>query len=316
MLSFPASPTNGTQYTDSNGKVWEFDGAKWEIAVSAGIKEFYGVKISLANPAFLTSTISAVAFDTKDFDTSNFFNTVSPTKITIPRTGYYRVNLIAATGQEGFGASYGIELRQNNTNIAEDVIGSFQTAQYDEVFLLNAGDTIELYAYETEGVGSLIQGTYIEVQLQGYTFAGGIVPGFEFSGVQAKTTTDVTTTSTSTAVSWDDIIFNINANEAGNVYWDNLAATKFTIGTTAYYRLRALIKTGVDGSTDSYILNIKKNGSTVVETISLGANDSAELDGIYQFTAADYLELYVENTENVGTLIGEDTFFELIRLGV
>lgn len=316
MLSFPSSPTNGTQYTDENGKVWQFDGTKWEIATALGIKQFYGVKVSISDEYFLSSTIGTVSFDVEDFDTSGFFNSATPTKIIIPRTGYYRLNLVVATGQEGFGASYGIEIRQNDSNIAEDLLGSFQTAKYDESFLFNTGDVIEFYAYETEGVGSLITGTYMEIQLQGYTFGGNIVPGFEFSGVQAKVNSNVTTTSTSTAVSWDNIIFNINANGAGALYWDNLDSTKFTVAITGYYRLRVLIETGIDGSTDSYVIAVKKNGTETIDTVTLSANDQAELDAIYQISTTDYLELYVENTENVGTILFDNTFFELIRLGV
>jgi hypothetical protein len=316
MLSFPANPVNGDDYTDTNGKVWVYDGVKWDIATSDGIKQFYGVKVSLGSEEFLTSTLNLIAFDTVDFDTGNFFDTDIPTRITIPRTGFYRVNFVALTGQEGFGASYTIEVRQNASNIAEDTLGSFQTVQYDAIFLLNTGDIIEFYASEAEGVGSLLQGSYLEVQLQGYTFGGGIVPGFEFSGVQGKVTSDVTTTSTETAISWDDIVFNVNANAAGALYWDELDDTKFTISTTAYYRLRAFIETGTDGSTDSYIITIKKNGTDIVETISLGANDNVELDTVYQFSAMDYLEIYVENTENVGTITFDNTFFEVTRLGV
>jgi hypothetical protein len=316
MLSFPENPTNGTEYTDTNGKVWQFDGVRWEIATSTGIKQFNGVKVSLSEEEFLTPTLTAIGFDTVDFDTANYFDTEVPTRIIIPRTGFYRINFVTAIGQEGFGASYSLEVRQNDITISEDRLGSFQTAQYDQVFLLNAGDVIEFFAAEEEGVGSLLPGTYLEIQLQGYTFGSAILPGFEFSGVKAKVTDNVTTTSVETAIAWDDIIFNINANEAGSLYWDELEDTKFTIGTTAYYRLRSFIETGPDGSTDSYVITIKKNGTDIVETVSLSANDNVELDAVYQFTATDYLEVYVENTGNVGTLLFDETYFEIIRLGV
>jgi hypothetical protein len=316
MLSFPSSPTNGAEYTDENGKVWQFDGVKWEISVSSGIKQFYGAKVSIGSEYFLSTVSTPVVFDVVDFDTSNFFDTENPFRIVIPRTGYYRVNFVAEIGQEGFGASYNIDVRRNGINIAEDRLGSFQTTQYDETFLLDAGDVIEFFALEEQGVGSLLEGTYLEVQLQGYTFGSAIVPGFEFSGVRAKITNDVTTTSTESAIEWDDILFNINANEAGALYWDSLENTKFTIATTAYYKLRALIETGTDGATNSYSITIKKNGTDVVENVLLGANESVELDTVYEFSATDYLEIYVENTENVGTIIFSNTYFEIIRLGV
>jgi hypothetical protein len=315
MLSFPANPTNGTEYTDTNGKVWVYDGIKWNIATSTGTKEFTGVKVSLANQYFLTNTLSAVTFDTIDYDTANFYNTATPTKLIVPRTGYYRINAIILSGQEGFGAAYSVDVRRNNQSLATDLIGSFQAAVYDQIFLLNVGDEIEIFAAEIEAIGSLVEGTYLEMQLQGYTFGGAITPGFEFSGARVQLSTNLTTTSTSTAIAWDDIIFNINANEAGDLYWDNQTDTRLTIATTAYYRLRAFFETGVDGSTDSYELIIKKSG-VELETVLLGANDTADIDATYEFTATDYLEVFVRNIDNVGTIISNNTFFEVTRLGV
>jgi len=315
MLSFPTNPVNGNQYTDPNGKVWEFDGVKWNIAVADSSKEFYGVKVSLTQQQFLSSTLTTIAFDSADIDTTQFFDPSIPTKLVIPRTGYYRVNLAVVAGQEGFGASYTIELRRNGSNIAEDLIGAFQSARFDQTILLNAGDELELYAAEQESIGSLVEGTYLEIQLQGYTFGGAITPGFEFSGVKAQLNSEITTTSTSTAISWDNIIFNINANEAGDLYWDDLEDTKFTIATTGYYRVRTFFETGTDGSDDSYVIVIKKNGVDL-ETISIGPNDTADLDETYQFTATDYLQVFVRNTDNLGTILFDNTFFEVIRLGV
>ncbi len=82
MLSFPASPTTGQQYTDSNGKVWEYDGVKWNISTTPGIKQFFGAKISLSTPFFLTNTLQAVEFDVEDIDTAALYNANTPTILT------------------------------------------------------------------------------------------------------------------------------------------------------------------------------------------------------------------------------------------
>jgi hypothetical protein len=319
QLSFPASPTNGQQYTDSNGKVWEYDGVKWNIATSESAKQFYGAKVSLSQETALTSVLSPIEFDVENFDTAAFYVTSNPATITIPRTGYYRINMLVLTGTEGFGASYNIELRRNSTNLFDDTMSANQAGTYNEVLLLDVGDQIRLYASESDGIGSLLMDSFIQIELVGYTFGGSLVPGFEFSGVKVTLQNDVTTTTTPTAITWtaSDIEYNINANAAGNLYWSNSNATRFTIATTAYYNLKGFFLTGVNGTENSYTITIKKNGSTDLETILLGANASAALNETYLFNSTDYLEIYVSNSAGGATLIESiETFFELIRLGV
>jgi hypothetical protein len=318
MLSFPASPTTGQQYTDSNGKVWEYDGVKWNISTTPGIKQFFGAKISLSTPFFLTNTLQAVEFDVEDIDTAALYNANTPTILTIPRTGYYRVHASIKTGQEGFGASYSVDIRRNSSSLLTTSMSAYQTGVYDEVLLLNAGDTISIHSSESENIGSLEADTFLEVILQGYTFGASIVPGFEFSGVKATLQNDVTTTSTPTAITWasGDIDFNVNANAAGNVYWTNTNATRFTVYTTGYYRINAYFLTNTDGSSETYTVTIKKNGTTDVETITLGGNESAELDETYQFNSTDYLEIVVSNSEALGAIKQTESFFQMVRLGV
>ncbi len=318
QLSFPASPINGQQYTDNNSKVWEYDGIKWNIAISELAKQFSGVKISLLESVFLTDELAIIPFDTEDIDEGNYFTPTIPTQVVIPRTGYYRVRLSAFTGQEGFGASYGLQLKRNTTNLLDTTMSAFQTGVYDEVLLLDVGDTISVYASEVESVGTIETNSFLEVVLQGYTFGGALVPGFEFSGVKAELQSDISTTATPTAITWasGDIVFNSNANAAGNLYWTNTNATRFTISTTGYYRINAYFLTDIQGSTDSYTITLRKNGSTTVETITLGGNESAELDETYQFNSTDYLEIVVDNSEALGALKASDTFFQIIRLGV
>jgi hypothetical protein len=318
ILSFPANPTVGDQYTDHNGKVWEFDGVKWDVAKSESIKQFTGVKVFLANPFFLNNTLTPVIFDGEEIDTGNFFNFDTPTVLTIPRTGYYRIHMSLFTGQEGFGASYTIQLKRNNINLLNTNMAAYQTGVYDEVLLLNVGDTISAYASETDSVGSIESDSFLEITLQGYTFGDLITPGFGFSGVKATLQADVSTTDIPTAIIWtaSDIEFNTNANEAGNVYWTNTNPTIFTVSTTGYYRINAFFETNIDGSSDSYTITIRKNGTDNLETITLGGNESVELDETYQLDTTDYLEVVISNTESTGAIKQIESFFQMIRLGV
>lgn len=317
MLSFPASPTVGQQYTDTRGKVWEYDGVKWNIASTTGIKQFFGTKVSLATQVFLTSTLTEISWDTEEIDTAGFFTLSTPTDVVIPKTGYYRVHLAVYTGQEGNGASYTVSLKKNSTSLVNETMSAYQSGIYDFTLLLEGGDVITLSGAEENDIGRFIDGTYLEIQLIGYTFGSSIIPGFEFSGVKADLQTNISVSSTLNLIEWSssDIVYNINANAAGNVYWTPADATKFTIATSGYYRLRSFILTGINGSSDTYTINVLKNG-TALETITLGGNESAELDETYYFTSNDYLEIQYSNTENLGTIEAGQTFFELTRLGV
>jgi hypothetical protein len=318
MLSFPINPINGQQYTDPNGKVWEFDGIKWNVASAQSTKEFSGTKIYLIEPFFLNNTLTPISFDGEEIDTANYFNPLTPTQIVIPRTGYYRIHMSLFTGQEGYGASYTIQLKRNNTNLLNTDMSAFQSGVYDEILLLDVGDIISVYASELDRIGTIETDSFLEVSLQGYTFGGAIIPGFEFSGVKAELQSDISTTETPTAVIWNsnDIVFNTNANAAGNIYWTNTNPTRFTISTSGYYRIRAFFLTSIEGSSDSYTITIRKNSLTSIETITLGGNESAELDETYEFTTNDYLEIVISNTEAIGAIKQNESFFQLIRLGV
>lgn len=317
QLSFPASPTNGQTYTDSNGKVWTYDSVKWNIDTSTTSKQFSGVRVILTAPVSLIATDTAISF-TESYDTATYFLSVTPNTIFIPRTGYYRINLQVSTGANGSGNSYNISLNRNGLALFNDDMAANQNGIYDDTFLLDAGDELQLVASEADSVGTLTTGTSLEIQLVGYSFGGAITPGYEFSGVKLDLFANINTTSTATAITFtnDDIVYNLNANAAGDPYWSNAHPTRLTIGTTGYYRLKGYFLTGANGASNSYTVTIRKNGTTTVETTTLGALENVDLDETYQFTAADYLEILVSNSGNVGTIDASQTFFGITRLGV
>lgn len=317
-LSFPVNPTNGQEYTDPNSKVWEFDGVKWNVAVSEGIKQFSGVKVTFNSPVTLTVAEELIAFTHETYDVGNYWTNITPSTVVVPRTGFYRINLYTETGTNGSGTSYSISLKRNGVALFSANLAANQSGVYDETVLLNVGDILELYAAEDTSVGTLTTDSYLEVQLIGYTFGGAIIPGFEFSGIKADLSSNVSTTSTPTAISWTstDIEYDTNANAAGSLYWSNTNPTRFTIATTGYYRIQATFLTSADGASDSYTINLRKNGTTSVESGSLGALETLDLDETYYFTSTDYLEVLVSNTGNVGTIDASNTSIAITRLGV
>jgi hypothetical protein len=318
-LTFPSSPSSGDTYTDDNQAVWRFDGVKWDIITSTTKKLFSGARVELGSNFSLTDTLTAISGGIDavvPFDTDNYFRQAYPARIYAPTNGFYRVFIALTASNIGNGTSYTLVVKRNGSQqLSNDVFGANQTAVYDEILELNAEDYIEVYASDSENSGYIAEGSHIEISRLGLSIGSGISAFDVFSGVKVNLTTAWSVTSTSTAVGWDATEFDQNADVLGSTYWSSLDDTKLTVKVTGYYRLRCYTKTNASGTENSYTLSVKKNGTTVVETINMSANDFVFFNDILQLTANDYLELYVSNTGNVGQLT-TDTYLELSRSGV
>lgn len=309
-LSFPVTPSNGQIYTDPNGNSWRFDGIKWDVYVTSGYKVFSGVKLGLTSAHALTPNLTAISFDSSIFDTVNYFNPLTPSRITVADDSYYRINASIYTGSAG--ASYAIIVKKNGSVIlATTTVAANQYSNYDEVIKLFSGDYIELYGLETTSTGSFQQTTQIELHRVG-AFAGtSISSQKEFSAVRTKLDTAFFTTTTPTAVAWSDTVFNQNANAAGSLYWNVGTPSRVTIAVTAYYRVKGVIEVS---SADSYSIALKKNGTTF-SSININPNGYASIDETFAFTSADYLELFVNDLSSLGN-IGVGSYLEITRMGI
>lgn len=317
-LNFPTTPTNGQTYTDDNGIVWEYNSTKtvWNKLRSDAIKNFSGAKVELTSAFSLTSTLTAISFNTAEFDTDPYFDlSNAPTKLTVLKTGYYRILLQIDTGSGGNGASYTLNIKKNGTTtLTSTTAGPNQSVVYDEVMLMTAGDYVETHASESASVGTILTSSFFQIERVGNSPGTAYPAAAAFSGVKIELTSAESLTSTPTAITWDTTEFNENADNAGNVYWTISDASKVTIYTTAYYRVKSMFETGGAGATNSYKVDVRLNGSNLVSS-SLSANDMLELDETFQFNSGSYLQVYVDNSGSVGT-ITTDSYFQLIRLGV
>lgn len=315
-LNFPSTPTNGQTYTDDNSVVWSYDGTKWNVVTSNTKKFFSGAKQLRTSSFSLSSTLTAVTYNSQPFDTDDYYDSSNSSRLTVNRNGYYRIHALILTGSNGSGSSYTVNVVKNgSTNLSSDNLGANQGAAYDEIVELQAGDYIELKASESGSVGTLIDGTMLEVARLGLTIGTGITSYEAFSGARATLTSNVSMTSTATAVSWATTAFDSNATVLGGTYWSSGSATRLTAGVTGYFRIKGFIATGTAGSSNSYTVTLKKNGTTNLETINMSANETLELDEIYQLSANDYLELFGSNSGSVGTILSS-SYLEIVRLGV
>ena len=318
-LNFPTSPTNGQQYTDDNSVVWQYYATKgvWEKLRSDVLRQFSGAKIVFNSTKFLTSTPSPCPFDVAEFDTGTYFDSVNnPTRLTVARSGYYRINILIAVGPEGNGASYSFSVRRNGNSIitTEPLVGANQFVAYDEVLQLSSGEYIELFASEESSIGTLLNSTYFEIERIGFGVGSAFSAGSEFSGVKLGLTTNESLTSTPNAINWDTTEFNINADINANTYWSDVEASKIYIRSDGYYRAKAQFFTNNQGTSDSYTIDVRKDGNSFVST-SLGPNDRLELDESYNLLSGSYFEIFVSNSSSVGE-ITTNSYFQLIRMGV
>lgn len=311
MLNFPSSPTNGQIYTDPNAVSWEFDGVKWDVVSGTSYKAFSGVKVTRTTSYALTSTDTAVEFDSEVIDTDNYFLVSTPNKITIGRAAYYRINFSVYT--DSTGSSYSVSLKKNGSVVLSTIIlAPNQYSNYDEIVELQAGDYLEVYASESTSVGSLLQTTFLEVTRLGLLMGTTVGAAEAFSGVRGILSGTYNVTSSATAISWTSTAFNLNANAAGANYWTISDPTKFTIGTLAYFRIKVVVQVG---ATNSVSVILKKNNTTNLSTVTISPNGYAQIDEIYLLDVNDYLQLVVNDSNSTGTLTAE-TYLELIRIGV
>lgn len=310
-LNFPSTPTNGQQYTDANAVVWEFDGVKWNVITGTANKMFSGCKITLSTNVNLTATPTAITFDVEEYDTGSYFTVSAPKRITFDKDAFYRINLSVYTSTSG--ASHTITVKKNGTtDIATAVIAPNQYTNYDQILQLTAGDYIELYCSDSAATGAILSSTNIEMTRLGFAQGTNVASADAFSGVRAILTSTFNTTSSPTAIDWDNTAFNQNANPAGDLYWSVSSPTRLTVSLTGFYRIKGEM---FAGSTEGVYLNVRKNGTTSIANTSVPVNGYGELDDIYQLSQNDYIELVVNDTTSTGS-ITTNTYLEMVRLGV
>lgn len=310
-LNFPSTPSINDIYTDGNSVVWEFDGVKWNVATGTAYKTYSGVKLKLSTSYNLISTSSAVVFDTEDFDTDSYFNVVLPSRVTITKSGYYRIN--ASVFSSPSGSSYTISVKKNGTtDLASTTIAPNQFSNFDEIVELVVGDYLEIFASDSTSTGALTNNTVFEVTRLGLPLGTAIPRAESFSGARAKITSVYYTSSTSAAIAWTSTDFNQNANAAGSLYWNSGAASRLTVYTTGYYRLCCDLAIG---SAEGVTLILKKNGSTTIDSVSIPPSGGARIDETVLLNADDYIELYANDSTSIGSILA-NSYFEITRIGV
>jgi hypothetical protein len=310
-LNFPSSPTNGQIYTDDNSVVWQYDSVKWNVVTGSTKKIYSGVKLNLTSAFMLTSTDTAISWDSESFDTGSYWTVSTPTRLTISQSGYYDINLVLFASNAGAGYSAIVKLN-GSTVLSSTTFNANQATEYNETLQLSSGDYIEILVSDSTGSGSITTSSYVELTQMGLGVGTGVSSYSAFSGVRTTLTTDFNTTSTPTAIAWEGTDFNVNANAQALEYWTISTPGRITVKVNGYYQLGLFLAT--DSSAGTYTITARKNGTTSLASSTLGANDSAQLNQVYYLAADDYIEIMVSNSDSTGAITNE-SHFEVIRLG-
>lgn len=315
-LNFPTAPQADDTYTDENGRLWLFDGVKWEVSRGSSNRLFSGAKVRIDTLFSLTSTPAALDYDSEEFDVDNYFSLTEASKLRVSRDGYYRISGTLFTGALGTGSSYQFSLVKNGNVTLETVtVAANQAANYDAIIQLAGTDYIQIFVSEAESIGTLLEGSYVEITRLGLTAGTAIGSANAFSGVRARLTTPYTMASTPLSIVWNAYDYDTNANEQGETYWNALTPTRLVVKKNGYYNIKSFIYTGTDGAANSYIVTLRKNAGTTLATINLSPNDFASIDEIMYLQQNDYLQILAYNTGSVGQ-ITTASYLEITRLGV
>lgn len=315
-LDFPTSPTTNQTYTDDNAAVWQWDGEKWDVITRSTKRAFKGAKAVLSIDEALTATATALAWDSTNFDTGSLWSASTPSRFTITENGFYRINSQLQSTNAGSGASYTFSVRRNGTAIVTTSVAPNQYAVFDDIVQLAVGDYVEIYASESTAAGSIdADNSFLEITQVGLNLGTGISSWSAFSGARTYITSAWNVSASTTPISWTGTEYDQNADVLGTLYWSSGTAPRVTVKVAGYYRVKAELTTSDAGAADSYTIALEKNGTTDLETTTIGPSATLLLDEIYNLAVDDYLVINVENSGAVGS-IANTGYIEITRLGV
>jgi len=273
-----------------------------------------------ASLSLSTGAWTAVPFDQEVTDTDNMHDTVTnSSRVTIRTPGVYQIvgraiPVVNATGIRG------LALYVNGAAIAENEEQPTSAAGHGmdvtHTVALNAGDYVELFAYQSSGGALNLSVPELSVAMTG-TSAKAVVPTAQ---AYRATVQSIPASSTFTKVTFE----NTEANN--DSMWASGAPTRLTVNTPGTYMVRGNLwfNTAIIGSYASAM--IQKNNNQYVarqdlQSTAAGSARAIQISAILDLAAGDYLELVALNGSNAavnldsqGQAGGYSARFELVKV--
>lgn len=131
---------------------------------------FSGVKAEISLAVSTTSTPTAIAWTSTEFDSnadamgSTYWTVATAGRLTVRQTGYFRVKVMIATGSAGTDNSYTVALKKNtSTTVATVTLGPNDMATIDETYTLAANDYLEIFVSNSGSVGTILNTATFEI---------------------------------------------------------------------------------------------------------------------------------------------------------
>lgn len=147
------------------------------LGVGVGVNPsaaFSGVRPVISTVFNTTSTPTAIAWTSTEFDTNanalalNYWNALTPTRITIQSNGYYSIQIYIQL--ESTGSNYTIALKKNGTTdlTSSSGLNPNDDAWIEETYYLLTNDYVEIFVSDAAATGGISTSTHMEVIRQGF----------------------------------------------------------------------------------------------------------------------------------------------------
>lgn len=245
---------------------------------------------------------TALSFSAEDHDGEGYWVIGSPTRLTIPTTGWYIVYGTAAYDSNITGHRRLRILINNTTEHLLNQMGANVTGG-GNVYLggaralyLTAGDFVELFTHQTSG-GNL--------NVFAFGARAGIIRTVSAQGVDVqRTSNQAISLNTETTITFEQ------ENRDDNGFWAGGSPTRITAPNTGWYFLSAAVRWDTGAATGDRRAKWRLNGTTDRfgnNFTAVGAANATNIaNALVYMTAAEYAELRVfqsgENPLNVNNV--------------
>lgn len=196
--------------------------AKFAVTVlGGGSQVFSGAKvIRTTDQTISNNTATAISFDSEIFDTDNYHdNSTNPTRLTVPRAGYYRATAIVRMADGSNTTDFYLTISKNGSQLAsvtsaKSTVFNDNRAELSAIFQLAAGDYLEAGVYQSAGGNRTVvhdagEGPTFSIEMVGV--AGGVGDLLDFQFV--RKTADETVSGSTTLQDDDALVLSIGASE-------------------------------------------------------------------------------------------------------
>jgi len=150
-----------------------FEMHRMGLSLGTGVsanQAFSGVRGVLTSVENATSTLTAIPWDTTDFNVNadvlgnTYWDAGTPSIIRVKTDGFFRIKSFVQAGSGGSLDSYTVTLRKNGATTLETTsLSPNDFVDLDEVYSLADSDYVELLILDSDNSGSITTDSYLEV---------------------------------------------------------------------------------------------------------------------------------------------------------